>query len=206
MQNQDNIQVYYVRPVQAVVDGKPQPKKGVHPVACVALKRLDDGTVARGISICADTDNWCRKDGRNRAIARLRKAAGCKCNGLPIGEPVTVKGAEPEPVMNGEEPVVKNGRVVMALPMEPRRAGINFHMTWAENYGSDALPGYKSAWNPKLTAYETTLLDVAAQRDAEAKARIGAAVAGIAPAVPAPAEPPSCQCCHGCTCPAHDIP
>lgn len=157
MQNTDNIQVFYLRSM-TLVDGKLAPKKGVHPVACIAIHRDPvTGLTARGISICAETDNWEKKEGRHRAIARLRKAMGCQCNTLPIGEPVIVKG-ERMPEMQPD------GTCKMVPKTEARMSGINFQQEWQTRFQGQPVPGYKSAWNPTLSAFEKQLLDIADQR------------------------------------------
>ncbi|NCB49024.1 MAG: hypothetical protein EOM55_05390 [Clostridia bacterium] len=39
----------------------------------VAFRQNEDGTVNRAIMICSTTENFCKKRGRDKALARLRK-------------------------------------------------------------------------------------------------------------------------------------
>lgn len=195
MQNPDFPQVYYVRDHE-IVDGKAVPKRNAPPIACVALKRLADGTVARGISIRSGNDNWSYRDGRSRAVKRVFEALKSKKSTLPIGLPVVVKSAERVP----QEQL--DGTVKMVPREEPRTVGIDFLRVWTSHFDASA-PAilFKSAFNPKLTAFELSLLDIADKRKAETAAKVTAAVDHIAQAG---TPEVSCQCCHGCACAAHE--
>jgi len=54
------------------------------PFACVAFIPHEDGTVSRGISICAHNDEWRKKKGRAKAKGRLLKALRSETDSLPI--------------------------------------------------------------------------------------------------------------------------
>ena len=141
----NNVQVFYLREQEKTEKGF-EDAKGVPPVACIAYIEDDQGNVARGISICSEVDNWKRSEGRNRAIARARKAMGCKCNDQIIGVPV--KGDPGVEIL--------------------RSAGVVFLSLWASRFGQDNVPNFKVAYNPPLNEFEHKLLDTARQRRAEA--------------------------------------
>ena len=61
------------------------------PVACVAIKPHDDGTVSRGISICSFDEPFKRDKGRNKARGRLVKALKNKKDDLPIRTDVSLE-------------------------------------------------------------------------------------------------------------------
>ena len=78
--------LYYVKTDDD--DGKPKMNKRVHKKtgACVCFSENDDGTIARGVSICSDNDNFSKSIGRNIAIGRHTKAVA---EGDGSGEMVT---------------------------------------------------------------------------------------------------------------------
>lgn len=62
------------------------------PVATIAIgKRKGTGKVCRGISICSEHDNFNRRDGYNRAVARMIHAALNRCDSDPIHDETSRK-------------------------------------------------------------------------------------------------------------------
>ena len=133
------LQIYHVRiPMSS---DNPEPRSGIPPVATVALVWDSDGNLARGISICSQTDQWDRRRiGRPLAIARARRALRTRTSTLPVGFPIENRRSP-----DGDQIV--------------RQAGLLFMHTWTDRYGDHALPECKSHFNPfRLTRFEAQLL------------------------------------------------
>ena len=124
--------VYYIRPVENGV-----PKKGVAPVGTVVLLWDNNGNVSRGISICAETDQFVREKGVRDAFIRAKQALADQKTRSPIGFPIG--------------------------PMEKvRNASMAFQSAWQAQWGE--APGWKQEFKPTLTPYESKLLDKATAR------------------------------------------
>lgn len=144
----DRTQVYYLKPQVVAPDGTTKDRKGVSPVACIALSTDTVGNVARGISICSNSDNWERQEGRKRAVARAAKALGKHQTSQPIGMPV----------VSVKQEIVRD-------------AGLVFLDLWRERFGMVNMPTFKSSFNPPLTDFERKIISNAEERREKQAAR-----------------------------------
>lgn len=74
-QLQEDVMYYYLR-TETKINGKVCRT----PYGTVALRRNEDGTVNRGISMCSTKDNFCRKTGRKIAFSNLMKVENKEVN------------------------------------------------------------------------------------------------------------------------------
>ena len=84
---------YYVR----LLDRDSRPVAGgMPPLGCVVFTPMEDGRVARGISVCSYSDNWDYKKGRNIAMARAKSALTTGKSAAPLarGNPHRPSSAE----------------------------------------------------------------------------------------------------------------
>ena len=116
------------------------------PYACVAILPIDfiNGIVCRGISICADGDQWNKKAARGRAISRAMKAEESGCNTLQC--------------RNAKHPMVASflhqyGNDY-SIPVTPADNGTT----------SDVMGVFKSAASVQATAREKRILGFMAQK------------------------------------------